>query len=200
MQQTPKEGAAHFRSREVEALTEKIMACYRRTTSELIVVGQCLKEIKQLLEYKDFVTHVEDCLGMSMTQATRLILLFERYGSRPNQNILSAKPTVLYILAESKSEEVANLIRGHELKFEGKKKSVAELTVKDAKKLTAKKVVEAKFEFDRELATLCEEAIDEFSFFVAEAKFQRNLSNKAQLRSYVVEVKACLVQLENCLR
>lgn len=200
MQQSPTTGAAHLRSREVEALTEKIMACYRKTTSELIEVGRCISEIKKLLDYKEFVVHIEGRLGMSTTQAARLMALFERFGKNPNHAVLNAKPTVLYILAESNSEEIESLIRGREANVDGKRKSVKELSVKDAKKIAGKKQVELNFEFDRELATLCEEAIDEFSFFIAEAQNKVKVLNKANLRAYVQEVRSCLAQLENILR
>ena len=195
-----KKGAEALRLREVEALTGRIMTCYRRTTSELMEIGHCLIGLKQIMPYKEFVSHVESRLGMSSTQAARLMSLYECFEGRTTEAVLSAKPTVLYVLAEAKSKELDQLVKGHELAIDGERKTLSSLTVKDARMLIQRKEQEPPFEFDRELATLCEEAIDEFSFYIVEAGNLKLVPNKPRLHAYVKEVRSCLVQLENILR
>lgn len=200
MQQSPRAGAAHSYSNEVEALTEKIIACYRRTTAELVVIGGCLKKLKQIMPYKEYVAHVEGVLGMSATQAVRLISLFEKLDGRTNDVVLGAKPAVLYVLVESKAKDVDRLIDGREITLNGERKTVADLTLKEAKKLTAKKKYEPKWEIEREIATLFEEMIDECAFYILEAKAVKSIPNRSLLIAYVKEVQSCLAQLEKVLR
>lgn len=200
MQQPPKLGAAHSHSKEVEALTQEIISAYRRTTEELIRVGRCLAQIKSLMSYQDYVRLLKERLRMSPSQSVRLIALYEKFHDTKNEDVLKAKPAVLYLLADANNSEVEKLISGKAVDVRGGKKLVAELSVKEAKKIVAKKEVEEPFEFDRCLASLLEEALDELTFFIVEAKALKNIPNKKYLREYIKEVKSCFAQLENILR
>ena len=116
--------------------TQNILVTWKRTVDGIIEIGRSLEKIKELLPFELFKIHVKEKLGLNDMQASRLINVYRKFGNATSSKVLSAKPSVLYLLATAQNlEKVERLASGGSVLIEGKRKTIDQLRVEDALKL-----------------------------------------------------------------
>lgn len=176
----------------VQKLTQTIIMSWKRSVFSLLVTGRCLKQLKSILSRQDFLTVLESKLSISEMHAFRLMRLHDTFGDNPNEEVLSAKPSVLYQISSS-IDTSEQAMKNLKQLFKGKK--INELTIKDVKSVTHKKSVTIKSTdpLHREIITLMTEIVDETNNIKKAVK-------KTPLKQEVLKVKESIKEAMECLR
>lgn len=182
----------NINSANVQKLTQTIIMSWKRSVFSLLVTGRCLKQLKSILSRQDFLTVLEEKLCISEMHAFRLVRLHDTFGDNPNEEILSAKPSVLYQISSS-IDTSEQAMKNLKQLFKGKK--INELTIKDVKSVTQKKSVTIKTSdpLHREIITLMTEIVDETNNVKRSVK-------KTPLKQEVLKVKESIKEAMECLK
>ena len=176
----------------VQKITQTIIMSWKRSVFSLLVTGRCLKQLKKILSRQDFLTVLEAKLGISEMHAHRLMRLFETFGDSPNDEILSAKPSVLYQISSSIDTSDGGMKALKQL-FKGKK--INELTIQDVKTVTHKKTAKLRIEDPphREILTLLIDIVDEVNRV-------KKIAQKNPIKQEVLKIKESLKEAIDCLK
>lgn len=173
----------------VFALTKKLKDHWKKTAQEIIEVGKCLHELKEILPRSQFVSHVHTTIGISEKHAMRIIEVYRRFGKAKSIALIKAKPTVLYHLAYSCNEEqISQLIQGKKIKTASGYRSLSQINVAD---VVRKKLIRRE-DFERQLATFFEEFQDDLLDYRKSIKKGRKLQERQALKETINETIACL--------
>ena len=205
---------AKIQKQKVSKLTLLIKANYKRSVEALIEIGRCLYELKTILKRDEFLVHLETKLSMSEMHANRLINLHLKFHNKKSIQVLTARPSVLYLIASSlELKKVTVLAKGGKILVGGKYKNLSQLTIKDIHSIKEKKLSEPKaFDVDEEerdfdraqnahrrFSTLCEEISDWANDLTRYKKNKIEIENKDMLKKYLEETIKCLEQLKPLL-
>lgn len=182
----------NINSANVQKLTQTIIMSWKRSVFSLLVTGRCLKELKTILSRQDFLSVLETKLSISEMHALRLMRLHDFWGDSPNEEVLSAKPSVLYQISSS-IDTSEQAMKNLKQLFKGKK--INELTIKDVKSVTQKKSITIKTvdPLHRELITLMTDIVDE-------ASRMKKAVQKTPLKQEVLKVKESIKEAIECLK
>lgn len=176
----------------VQKLTQTIIMSWKRSVHSLLITGRCLKQLKSILLRQDFLAVLEKSLSISEMHASRLIRLYDTFGENPNEEVLSAKPSVLYQISSS-IDKTDQGVRNLKQLFKGKK--INQLTIKDVKKVTEKKHVKTQMPdpLHRELQTLMIDIVDEVNRM-------KKATQKTPLKHEVLKIKESIKEAIECLK
>lgn len=182
----------NINSANVQKLTQTIIMSWKRSVFSLLVTGRCLKQLKSILSRQDFLALLETKLSISEMHAFRLMRLHDFWGDSPNEEVLSAKPSVLYQISSS-IDTSEQAMKNLKQLFKGKK--INELTIKDVKSVTQKKSVTIKTTdpLHRELITLMTDIVDEVDRM-------NKAVQKTPLKQEVLKVKESIKEAIECLK
>ncbi|AHI04980.1 hypothetical protein BDW_02360 [Bdellovibrio bacteriovorus W] len=184
--------------KEAEILLQKIQLSYKKTLKSLIEVGGYIGRLRQILTRPQFQKSLKS-IGMSEIQASRLINLHIRFKDHQTDTVLKSKVSVLYLLASSKANqsEFNRLVEGRSVAIEGQRKTLPNLTVKEAVRL-AKPVLRAKRRYaevsiDRAYITKLMEVVDSTQS-ILELHQRNKLKNGPFIKLQLKETMSCLKQ------
>lgn len=182
----------NLNSPSVQKLTQTIIMSWKRSVFSLLITGRCLKELKKILSRQDFLTVLEAKLAISEMHAFRLMRLHDTFGDNPNEEILSAKPSVLYQISSSIDTSEQGMKSLKKL-FKGKK--INELTIEDVKTVTHKKTAKLKIEDPphREILTLLIDIVDEVNRV-------KKIAQKNPIKHEVLKIKDSIKEAIECLK
>lgn len=188
----------NLNSATVQKLTQTIIMSWKRSVFSLLITGRCLKELKSILSRQDFLTILETKLSISEMHAHRLIRLHDFFGDNPNEEILSAKPSVLYQISSS-IDTSEQAVKNLKQLFKGKK--INELTIKEVKSVTQKKSVTIKTAdpLHREIISLMNEIIDETNNIKKSVKRTPLKQEVSNVKNSVREAMECLKELNSII-
>lgn len=184
--------------KEAEILLQKIQLSYKKTLKSLIEVGGYIGRLRQILTRPQFQKSLKS-IGMSEIQASRLINLHIRFKDHQTDTVLKSKVSVLYLLASSKANqsEFNRLVEGRSVAIEGQRKTLSNLTVKEAVRL-AKPSLRAKrwnvaTSSDRAYITKLMEVADATKS-ILELHQRSKLKNEQFIKIQLEETVSCLKQ------
>lgn len=182
----------NINSPEVQKLTQTIIMSWKRSVFSLLVTGRCLKQLKSILSRQDFLEILESKLSISEMHAFRLMRLHDAFGDNPSDEILSAKPSVLYQISSS-IDTSDNGIKNLKQLFKGKK--INELTIKDVKTAIHKKSAKLRIEDPphREILTLLVDIVDEVNRV-------KKIAQKNPIKQDVIKIKESVNEAIECLK
>lgn len=199
--------------REVKELTDKVKVVWRNSVQGIIVIGRCLNRLKEIMPRELYLKHIQEQFGMNEMHAHRLISVYKKFGNAASLNLLASKPSVLYLLATSENlDKVERLAAGEKILIGNQKKSIEEITVKEAlliKQTTVKKSVElTDKQIDlkraevahREIATFIERVDDLAKDLIRYKKSNIEIKEIGLIKQYIKDTIVCLKELDAILQ
>lgn len=195
----------------VSKLTLTIRSHWKNSVASLIEVGKCLNELKTILQREKFLLHLDKHLSMSEMQANRLINLYKRFHDKKSIHVLSARPSVLYLMASGLDlKKLESLAKGGKVFINNKYKTLSQLSIEDVHSIKDKVTKEPKaFDVDekqrdldraqnahRHFATLLEELSNWINDLDRYKKEKIEIKNKDILINYINEVSLCMEKLK----
>lgn len=198
-------------------LTKEIKISWRKNVESLIDVGRCLHELKTLLDRPSYLEHLNKHFSMSEMCAHRIEHLYLKFHDKKSIQVLSSKPSVLYLLASNiETKKIESLANGGKLLVGNKYKTLSQFTINDVYLLQgAGKAIKAKSNedreddnydkarlknADREFSTILE-AVNDFSLnldrFISEGQ---EIKNSHLISRYIEETIECLIKLKEKLK
>lgn len=200
------------KAKTIISLTKQIRAYWSKSVENLIRVGKCLHHLRGLLERDEYLKHLSNQFSMSEMQANRLERLYLHFNTKASIHVLSARPSVLYILMSSVDpKKIDSLAKGGKIKIGKKMKSLEELTVKDVSAIGSKKPRNPFDQDDnkvdahkaenahRHLATLVEEVSNWAEDLTRFQKQGLEVHNRPLIKRYIQETIECLRELNKLL-
>lgn len=179
----------------VSALTKKLRDHWKKSTQEIIEVGKCLHDLKALLPRAQFISHIHAAIGISEKHAMRMIEVYRRFGKSKSKELINTKPTVLYNLAYSCSDDqISQLNQDKKIRTASGYRSLSQIKVSD---IVKRKKVE-KENFERDLATFFEEFQDDLLDYRRSIQ-RRKLQERAALKTTINETITCLKDFSSIL-
>lgn len=181
---------------QVVRLKNQIKSGWKKSVEGILEMADALSKLKRLVDHHTFLEILRSDCQMSYVQAQRLIKVQDRFSNSKSSRLLESKPSALYLLAASADiSTVETLARGGTVTIEGKRKTIDQLTVRDAARIKSasgpKRRPKKTYEPHRDLATLCESLIDwQMEFQERRPKLEQK--TKRLLRNYISEVTSCL--------
>lgn len=199
--------------REIKELTEKVKVVWKNSVQGIIVIGRCLSRLKEIMPREQYIKHIQEQFGMNEMHAFRLISVYKKFGNATSLNLLASKPSVLYLLATSENlDKVERLAAGEKILIGNQKKSIEEITVKEAmliKQTTVKKSVElTDKQIDlkraenahREIATFIERVDDLAKDLIRYRKSNIEIKEVGLIKQYIKDTIICLKELDAILQ
>ncbi len=198
----------------VSKLTLTIRSHWKSSVESLIEVGKCLNELKTILQREKFLLHLNKHLSMSEMQANRLINLYKKFHDKKSIHVLSARPSVLYLMASGLDlKKLESLAKGGKVFIGNKYKTLPQLSIEDIHSIKEKISKETKaFDIDekqrdldraknahRRFATFIEEISDWASDLERYRNNKVEIENKEMLSVYLEETIECLEKLKPLL-
>lgn len=195
----------------ISKLTLTIRSHWKNSVESLIEVGKCLNELKTLLQREKFLGHLYKHLSMSEMQANRLINLHKKFHDKKSIHVLSARPSVLYLMASGLDlKKLESLAKGGKVFINNKYKTLPQLSIEDVHSIKDKISKETKaFDVDekqrdldraktahRRFATFIEEISDWTNDLERYQKSNIEIENKQMLKVYLEETMECLKKLK----
>lgn len=198
-------------------LTKEIKTSWRKNVESLIDVGRCLHELKTLLDRPSYLKHLNKHFAMSEMSASRIEHLYLRFHDKKSIQVLSSKPSVLYLLASNvETKKIVSLANGGKTLVGNKYKTLSQFTINDVYLLQeTNKATKAKSDDEdlgdderdfkrasnahRRLSTLVEELADWSEDLIRFQKKNLEIKNKELVKNYVKDTILCLERLNQLL-
>lgn len=164
-----------------------------------------------LLDRPAYLNHLKQHLSMSEIHAHRIESLYLKFNDKRTVQVLSSKPSILYLLASStETKKISSLIEGRRVRVGSSFKSLSELTIKDVHTIQISKTIDASKDADiqdieddinrarnahRRLATLCEELCDWSEDLLRFQKSNIEISNQSLIQRNIKETIKCLKEI-----
>ncbi|MGE3611725.1 MAG: hypothetical protein AB7I27_19195 [Bacteriovoracaceae bacterium] len=195
----------------IDELTRAIKAHWKRSVESLILTGKCLHELRKIMPRKEYLEHLKTNLGLSEMQSHRIENLYLHFHTKASTNVLSSKPSVLYLLTSTvEPKKIESLAKGGKVFVGGRYKTLPELSVKDVTIISKQEAIKPEPLYHdektldlhkskiahRRLATLIEEIAD-WSLDLKRFSSQNiQIKNSPLVKRYVKETIECLKELE----
>lgn len=198
----------------VTKLTLSIRSHWKNSVESLIEIGKCLNELKIILQREKFLLHLDKHLSMSEMQSNRLINLYKKFHDKKSIHVLSARPSVLYLIASDLDfKKLESLAKGGKVLIGKKYKTLPQLSVEDVHSIKEKVSKETKaFDINekqrdleraknahRRFATFIEEISDWAHDLERYRNHKIDIENKEILKVYLEETIECLEKLKPLL-
>lgn len=122
--------------KQVAQITNDVRASWKRTVESILAVGKGLTQLKELMPYRLYLSHIRREFGLNECQAGRLTSVWQKFGGARSSKVLEAKISTLYLLSTAPDlRKVETLASGGKVLVAGKRKGIEEITVADATKL-----------------------------------------------------------------
>ena len=198
-------------------IVRTIKSSWKRSVESLIEVGCGLHELKSILDRPTYLKVLSEQLSMSEMHANRIEHLYLKFHDKKSIQVLSSKPSVLYLLASSvESKKIESLAKGGKVKVGDKYKALSQFTINDvhlmreAAKPTQIETNDDEQDDDdrdlerasnahRRLSSLVEELSDWSEDLIRYQQYNIQIKNKHLIRKYVQETILCLRQLDQLL-